>query len=118
MGMLLPIMLSEGYHRDRISLEQLAAVLCRNNAQVYGIYPRKGAIRIGSDADFALVDLELERVVTPEYMHSAADWGLYDGWHVKGWPAMTIVRGEVVMRDGQILAPAGHGQYVARYPLV
>jgi dihydroorotase-like cyclic amidohydrolase len=53
MGMLLPIMLSEGYHRGRISLEQLAGVLCRNNAQVYGIYPRKGAIRVGSDRRLA-----------------------------------------------------------------
>ncbi len=116
MGMLLPIMLSEGYHRGRISLEQLAGVLCRNNAQVYGIYPRKGAIRVGSDADFALVDLERERVVTPDYMQSAADWGLYDGWNLKGWPVATIVRGEVVMRDGQIAGSPAHGTYVARHP--
>jgi len=118
MGMLLPIMLSEGYHKGRISLEQLVAVLCRNNAQVYGIYPRKGVIRIGSDADFALVDLERERVVTPEYMRSAADWGLYDGWNLKGWPTTTIVRGEVVMQDGRIVGSPEHGEYVARYPVV
>jgi dihydropyrimidinase len=116
MGMLLPIMLSEGYHKGRISLEQLAGVLCRNNARVYGIYPRKGAIRVGSDADLALVDLEQERVVTPEYMRSAADWGLYDGWKLKGWPVATIVRGEVVMRDGRIVGSPSHGAYVARHP--
>ena len=68
-----------------------------------------------SDADFALVDLERERVVTPEYMQSAADWGLYDGWSVKGWPVTTIVRGEVVMRDGRVGSPS-HGTYVARHP--
>jgi dihydropyrimidinase len=117
MGMLLPIMLSEGYHKGRISLEQLATVLCRNNAQVYGLYPRKGAIRIGSDADFALVDLEEERVVTPEYMQSAANWGLYDGWKVKGWPVMTLVRGEVVMDRGEVVGTPGHGVYVPRYPV-
>jgi dihydropyrimidinase len=116
MGMLLPIMLSEGYHKGHISLEQLARVLCRNNAEVYGIYPKKGAIRVGSDADFALVDLEEEREVTPEYMQSAADWGLYDGWNLKGWPVMTIVRGEVVMDRGKIVAEPGHGRYVPRYP--
>ena len=116
MGMLLPIMLSEGYHKGRISLEQLTAVLTRNNAQTYGVYPRKGAIQVGSDADFALVDLEEERVVTPEYMRSAADWGLYDGWKLKGWPVKTIVRGEVVMDRGEIVGEPGHGVYVPRYP--
>jgi dihydropyrimidinase len=116
MGMLLPIMLSEGYHKGRITLEQLSAVLTRNNAQTYGLYPRKGAIRVGSDADFALVDVDEEREVTAEYMQSAADWGLYDGWKVKGWPVMTIVRGETVMERGRITADPGHGHYVPRYP--
>ena len=116
MGMLLPVMLSEGYHKGRISLEQLVGVLCRNNAETYGIYPRKGAIRVGSDADFALVDLDQERVVTAEYMQSAADWGLYDGWNLKGWPTTTIVRGEVVMQDGQIVGSPEHGQYIVRRP--
>jgi dihydropyrimidinase len=116
MGMLLPIMLSEGYHKGRISLEQLTAILTRNNAQTYGLYPQKGAIRVGSDADFALVDLEEERVVTPEYMLSAADWGLYDGWKVKGWPVTTIVRGQAVMDRGEIVAEPGYGNYIPRYP--
>lgn len=116
MGMLLPIMLSEGYHKSRISLEQLAAVLCRNNAEVYGIYPQKGTIRVGSDADLAVVDLEKEMVVTPEYVRSAADWGLYDGWRLKGWPTKTIVRGEIVMDDGEIVGSEALGRYVPRYP--
>jgi len=116
MGMLLPVMLSEGYHKGRISLEQLVGVLCRNNAETYGIYPRKGAIRVGSDADFALVDLDQERVVTAEYMQSAADWGLYDGWNLKGWPTTTIVRGEVVMQDGQVVGSPSHGRYIVRSP--
>lgn len=116
MGMLLPIMLSEGYHKGRISLERLTAVLTRDNAQTYGLFPRKGAIRVGSDADFALVDLDEERVVTPEYMQSAADWGLYDGWKLRGWPVKTIVAGEVVMDQGEITVEPGHGSYVPRYP--
>jgi dihydropyrimidinase len=55
-------------------------------------------------------------VVTPEYMQSAADWGLYDGWNLKGWPTHTIVRGEVVMRQGEIVGSPAHGQYIARPP--
>jgi dihydropyrimidinase len=117
MGMLLPVMLSEGYHKGRISLEQLVRVLCANNAATYGIHPRKGAIQVGADADFALVDLEQERVVTPEYMQSGADWGLYDGWNLKGWPTHTIVRGEVVMEHGRIVGSPEHGRYIARPPV-
>jgi dihydroorotase-like cyclic amidohydrolase len=65
--MLLPIMLSEGYHKGRVSLERIAAVLSYNNAVVWGLFPRKGVIRVGSDADFAIVDLDQKRVVTPQY---------------------------------------------------
>ncbi|HEV8421365.1 MAG TPA: amidohydrolase family protein, partial [Actinomycetota bacterium] len=116
MGMLLPIMLSEGYHKDRISLEKLSRVLSYQNARVWGLFPRKGVIQTGSDADFAVVDLEQERVVTPDYMRSHADWGLYDGWRLKGWPTMTIVRGEVVMEHDQIVGAESHGEYIPRYP--
>ncbi|MGH9244825.1 MAG: dihydroorotase [Acidimicrobiales bacterium] len=116
MGMLLPIMLSEGYHKGNLALEDVSRILGLQNAKVWGVYPRKGTIQIGSDADFAIVDLDAEREVTPEYMQSAADWGLYDGWTLKGWPTMTIVRGEVVMDGGEIVGDPSHGQYVPRYP--
>ena len=70
----------------------------------------------GYDADFAVVDLERTMTLTPEYMQSFADWGLYDGWQVKGWPTMPIVRGATVMQDGKILGREGYGQYIPRYP--
>jgi dihydropyrimidinase len=115
-GMLLPIMLSEGYHKGRVSLEKISAVLATNNARVYGLYPQKGAIEVGSDADFAIVDLDEKRVVTPEYMQSFADWGLYDGWELTGWPTMTIVRGEVVVDHGKVVGREGYGRYLPRPP--
>lgn len=87
-GMLPPIMLIEGYHKGRASLEQITAVLSTNNARVYGIYSQKGTIEVRSDADFAIVDVDEKRVVTPEYMQSFADWGLYDGWELSGWPTL------------------------------
>jgi D-hydantoinase len=114
-GMLLPIMLSEGYHKGRVSLEKIAYILSTNNARVWGMYPEKGTIEVGSDADFAIVDIDKKMVVTPEYMQSFADWGLYDGWEVTGWPTMTIVRGETVMQDGKIIGREGYGQYIPRY---
>ena len=116
MGMLLPIMLSEGYHKGRLSIEDIGRILATQNAKVWGLYPRKGVIQVDSDADFAIVDLEAERVVTPEYMQSAADWGLYDGWNLKGWPTMTLVRGEIVMENGEVVGDPKHGVYIPRYP--
>ena len=74
-------------------------------------------IQVGADADFALVDLDAERVVTPEYMRSGADWDLCDGWNLKGWPTHTIVRGEVVMERGEIVGSPEHGEYMPRPPL-
>ncbi len=115
-GMLLPIMLSEGYHKGRVSLEKIAWILSTNNARVWGLYPEKGTIQVGSDADFAIVDIDRKMTVSPEYMQSFADWGLYDGWEVTGWPTHTIVRGEVVMENGKIVGREGYGKYIPRYP--
>jgi dihydropyrimidinase len=117
-GMLLPVMLSEGYHKGRVTLERICAVLSTNNARVYGLWPQKGAIELGSDADLAIVDLDERRIVTPEYMRSFADWGLYDGWELRGWPTMTIVRGRVVVDAGRIVGEEGHGIYLPRPPRV
>jgi dihydropyrimidinase len=116
-GMLLPLMLSEGYHKGRLSLEQISGILATKNARVWGLFPRKGHIAVGADADFAIVDLEQTRTVTPEYMQSFADWGLYDGWELKGWPTRTIVRGTVVMEDGTLTGEEGYGEYISRPPL-
>lgn len=113
-AMILPILLSEGVHKGRISLERVVEVTSYNVANVFNLYPRKGTIMVGSDADLAIVDLNLEKVVTPEVLQSWADFSVYDGWKVKGWPVMTFVRGKVVMRDGQVVGPRGHGQYIKR----
>lgn len=94
---LLPVMLSEGVNKGRISLERLVEVCCKNPAQIFGLYPKKGVISLGSDADFVLVDLGRTRTVTHEMIQSAAGWSMFEGMELKGWPVMTILRGKVVM---------------------
>jgi dihydropyrimidinase len=111
---LLPIMLGEGHHRRGLALERIVEVLCSNPARVFGLYPRKGTIAVGSDADLTLVDLDREGVVDSSAYESHADYSTYDGWTLRGWPVATVVRGEVVMREGEILADAGHGVYLPR----
>jgi len=110
--MILPIMLSEGVNKGRISLEKLVEVCSYNAAKIFGILPQKGTIAVGSDADLVIVDLDKRMKVTPEILHSACDWTIYDGWDVTGWPVLTILRGQVVMQEGKITAEPGIGKFL------
>lgn len=112
---LLPIMLSEGVNKGKITLERMVEVLCTNNAKTFGIYPQKGAIQIGSDADLVIVDLNKKvklGVATQHYKLS--DYSPYEGWEIKGWPTVTMLRGTVVVEDGKMVAKPGIGRYIPR----
>jgi dihydropyrimidinase len=112
---MLPVLLSHGVNEDRITIERVAEVTSYNTARIFGMYPKKGTIQSGSDADLTIVDLDLEQEVTPELLQSYADYTIYDGHRLKGWPVMTIVRGRVVMEGGQVDSKAlGHGEFVPR----
>jgi dihydropyrimidinase len=112
---MLPVLLDQGVNRDRISIERVAEVTSYNTARIFGMYPEKGTIQKGSDADLVIVDMDLEQKVTPELLQSYSDYTIYDGWKLKGWPVLTMVRGRVVMQDGQVDKKAmGHGKFVSR----
>ncbi|MBV9860483.1 MAG: amidohydrolase family protein [Alphaproteobacteria bacterium] len=111
---ILPVLLGEGYHKGRLSLQRITQLLCRNPARLFGLDARKGDIFVGADADLTLVDVDKVREVRAAELGSYSDYSLYDGWRFKGWPVMTIVRGTVVMRDGEIVGPAGHGEFLKR----
>jgi dihydropyrimidinase len=108
----LPLILSEGVNKGLIGLERAAEILSTNPAKLLGIYPKKGCIMPGSDADFVLVDLNLKRTVDAARLHSACNYSPWDGWELTGWPVKTIVRGEIIMDEGQILGNKGFGKYV------
>lgn len=112
---MLPVLLSHGVNQDRISIERVAELTSYNTARIFSMYPKKGTIQPGSDADLTIVDLDLEQKVTPELLQSYADYTIYDGHRLKGWPVMTIVRGRIVMEGGQVDTKAlGHGEFVPR----
>lgn len=113
-GEILPVLLSEGVNKGRISLQKLVEVCSTNVAKVFGLYPRKGCLQVGSDADFVIVDLDRKHTISAANHHSIAGYNLYDGIEFTGWPTMTIVRGQIVMKEDEIVGPAGHGQYVPR----
>jgi len=111
---MLPLVLSEGVNEGRISMERAVEVTSTNTAKAFDLYPKKGTIRVGSDADLAVVDLDETKTVTPELLRSAADYSMYTGREVTGWPTHTIVRGEVVYEHGDVVGTPGHGTHVDR----
>jgi dihydropyrimidinase len=115
-GTLLPILLSEGVNRDRISLQQLTELTSTNAAKIFGMYPKKGAIEINSDADITLIDLKKEMKVSSDLFGGFSDYIVYDGWKLKGWPVKTIVRGKVVAENFEVIGKTGYGKMVVRKP--
>ncbi len=113
-GFIVPSLLSGGYHRRGLSLSRISQVMAENPAKIFGLYPRKGTIAVGSDADLVLVDLEAEHTVGAEATAAHSDFSIFAGMKFKGWPVMTISRGEVIARDGQLLSSPGRGRYLSR----
>ena len=111
-GYILPALISEGYHKRGLSLERIAQVTSINTARAFNL-DSKGAIRLGADADFAIVDLDWERPVCPE-IYGNCDFSVYDGMSFKGWPRYTVSRGEVIQENGKITAESGRGQFIKR----
>ena len=111
---LMPMLYSEGVLAGRISLDQFVDLTSANAARIFGLYPRKGAIAVGSDADIALWDPGQRRTIDGARMQSLAGYSVYDGWQVRGWPRFVIRRGQVVLADGQLTARPGDGQWLRR----
>ncbi len=110
----LPILFSEGVSKGRISLERFVALTSSNPAKLYGMYPQKGALVIGADADITLWDPERRAVVRQERMHHGADYTPYEGMEITGWPVRTLLRGRTVYAASEGIVQDARGQYLAR----
>ena len=110
----LPILFSEGVSKGRITLNDFVALSSTNHAKTYGLYPKKGAIAVGSDADIAIWDPERKVTISQSLMHGGCDYTPYEGIEVTGWPVSTMVRGKFVVREGVLVGEEGAGAYVAR----
>jgi dihydropyrimidinase len=113
----MPLLFSEGVRTGRIGLERFVDLTAANPARLYGLYPRKGCIRVGSDADLAVWDPEREVVVTQGVLHDRMDYTPFEGMVVRGWPVVTISRGEAIWMDGEVRGEAGRGRFVHRVGL-
>ncbi|UWZ39492.1 amidohydrolase family protein [Dactylosporangium roseum] len=110
---MLPVVLTEGVLKGRISLEKVAETMAYNPARLFGLYPRKGTLQVGSDADLVVVDMDHEATVGPEVTQSEFP-SAFEGVPLRGWPTLTMRRGEVVFRDGKVLAEPGSGQVITK----
>lgn len=110
---MLPVLITEGYHKRHIPLSRIAALTSRNAARLFQL-KGKGEIVVGAEASLSLVNVDDERVVEPQALQSVADFSLYEGRALKGFPSLVVLRGQVAMRDGIIHAQPGSGQYVCR----
>ena len=109
----LPILFSEGVSKGRISLERFVALTSTNPARLYGLYPKKGALAVGADADITLWDPEQRGTIAQAALNHGSDYTPYEGMEITGWPVRTLLRGRTIARDGRpVGAPAGG--YLAR----
>src|SRR2546428_10027533 len=105
------IVFTEGVVRRGMTLPRLVEVTSANAARILGFYPRKGALAAGSDADIVLIDPSIKKKLTREDFH-VSDYSPWEGWEVAGWPGLTILRGKVIVENGQLQAVLGYGQLI------
>jgi dihydropyrimidinase len=115
MATILPVLLSEAVNGRGVPLSTVVSMTSTGPARIFGLAD-KGELLPGKDADFVVVDLDLERVVDAADLGSTSDFSVYEGRELRGWPVLTVSRGEVVMRDGEVVGPEGHGRYLTRTP--
>jgi len=108
----LPLLFSATQPQQRLTLNQFVDITTTTPAKLYGLYPRKGVIALGSDADFAIWDADRNVTIRNEMLHHAVDHTPYEGMQVTGWPVVTISRGEVLCMDGDVTSKPGRGNFL------
>jgi dihydropyrimidinase len=110
---LMPLTYTHGVLANRLTLEEMSAKLSTNPAKIMGLYPRKGALAVGSDADITLLDTRTRRVIRAADLHET-DYTPWEGHEVAAWPSVTITRGKLAVENGQLLANLSDGQFLPR----
>jgi len=110
---LLPLIYTHGVLKKRITINNLVEVLSENPAKIYGLYPRKGIVSIGSDADIVIFDPKREVTIDHKNLHMNVDWSPYQGWKLKGYPIYTILRGNIIYEKGKFLGESRLGKFIS-----
>ena len=110
----MPVTYTKLVSTGRIGLERFAAVTSTNAAKILGMYPQKGVIAVGSDADIVIFDPDLKKKLTMDDLHADSDYSIWEGFECEGYPIMTMLRGKTIVRDGQLLGDAADGRWLSR----
>jgi dihydropyrimidinase len=114
----LALLFSEGVRKERISMNRLSEIYSTNAAKIYGLYPRKGIINVGSDADLVIFDPKMEKTATQKELDDLgiadSDWCAYEGTSFTGWPIVTILRGRIQWENGEFKGKRGDGNFLKR----
>ncbi len=110
----MPMLWTHGVATGRLTPEEFVAVTSTNPAKIFNMYPKKGAIRVGSDADIVVWDPEAKKTITAGSQQSAIDYNVFEGQKIKGLPRFTLTRGRVAVAEGKVAAQEGWGQFVGR----
>jgi len=108
----LPLLFSEGVGQGRLDLNAFVALTATNHAKLYGLYPKKGTIAVGSDADLAIWDPQRETTVTAGILHDNVGYTPYEGRRLRGWPVTVLSRGRILVDDGKLVAARGSGAFL------
>ena len=111
-----PIAFSEGVGKGRITLQTMVATMCTNPARMYGMYPKKGCLAVGSDADIVLIDPEKRVTLSAATLNQHTDYTPFEGLEVKGYPVLTVSRGEIIAEDGKYVGGKARGRFIKRGP--
>ena len=113
-----PLLYSEGVGKKRFSINKFVDLVATTPARLLGLLPRKGTIAVGADADLVIFDPDKEVILSQKNLHSRIDYCLYEGFRVKGYPVVTIARGEVIVKDNEFIGQVGAGRFVRRQPFM
>ena len=109
---MLPVVYHDGVNGGRITLSRLVQTMCENPAKIFGLYPKKGTLQVGSDADLVLLDPTVKLTISEKEMHGNADFTLFEGKEVIGAPVFSMQRGEVLLEDGQLKRKQGNAKFL------
>ena len=113
-SLMFPVLITEGYHKRGLPLHRIAELSSANPAQYHNLYPKKGALMVGSDADLAIVDIDAQKEVTLKNLYTAQKFSPEEGMKFKGWNQCTVLRGKVIFENGKVLGQPGDGKYIKR----
>ena len=115
--LMMPLTHTYGVGKGKITLNQFVHYQSTNPAKIFGMYPEKGSLQVGTDADILIFDPEREVTVDHRNMETNCDWSPYQGWKLKGYPYMTLLRGKVIAKEGKFVGEVGGGKFIKRKPV-